>query len=116
MFVHRDEYYETNEEDKARVAGEADIIVAKQRNGPTGDVKLVWKGEFTRFENLAHKAHDEFAPIRVTRECGGRRLPSRAASTPGGHCDCRWRFRRRFVHGDRNPGHQCPVPFNSLSR
>jgi len=63
MFVHRDEYYETNEEDRARVAGEADVIVAKQRNGPTGDVKLVWKGEYTRFENLSHKPHDEFAPF-----------------------------------------------------
>jgi len=63
MFVHRDEYYETSEEDKARVAGQADIILAKQRNGPTGDVKLVWRGEFTRFENLAHKPHDEFAPF-----------------------------------------------------
>jgi replicative DNA helicase len=63
MFVHRDEYYETNDEDRSRVAGEADIIVAKQRNGPTGDIKLVWKGEFTRFENLAHKPHDEFAPF-----------------------------------------------------
>ncbi|HET6882368.1 MAG TPA: replicative DNA helicase, partial [Pirellulales bacterium] len=38
MFVHRDEYYCTNEEDKAQVAGQADLIIAKQRNGPTGDV------------------------------------------------------------------------------
>ncbi len=39
MFVHRDEYYQTNDEDRAQVAGEAEIIIAKQRNGPTGDVK-----------------------------------------------------------------------------
>jgi hypothetical protein len=26
-------------------------------------VKLVWKGEYTRFENLSHKPHDEFAPF-----------------------------------------------------
>ena len=63
MFVHRDEYYETSEEDKARVAGQADIIVAKQRNGPTGDVKLAWLSKFTRFEDLAHKPYDEFAPF-----------------------------------------------------
>jgi replicative DNA helicase len=63
MFVHRDEYYETNEEDKARVAGQADIIVAKQRNGPTGDVKLAWLSKFTRFEDLAHKPYDEFQPF-----------------------------------------------------
>ncbi len=63
MFVHRDEYYETNEEDKARVAGQADIIVAKQRNGPVGDVKLTWLSKFTRFENMAHQPYDEFAPF-----------------------------------------------------
>src|SRR5437868_4433758 len=58
MFVHRDEYYETSEDDKSRVAGQADIIVAKQRNGPTGDIKLAWLSKFTRFEDLAHRPHD----------------------------------------------------------
>jgi replicative DNA helicase len=58
MFVHRDEYYCTNDEDKARVAGQADIIVAKQRNGPTGDVKLAWLQDYTRFENLAREGYD----------------------------------------------------------
>ncbi len=60
MFVHREEYYQTNEEDRARVSGQAEIILAKQRNGPTGDVKLTWLHEFTRFENLANKPYDEF--------------------------------------------------------
>lgn len=60
MFVHREEYYQTNEEDRARVAGEADLIVQKQRNGPTGDVKLTWLSDFTRFENAAPKTHEEF--------------------------------------------------------
>jgi replicative DNA helicase len=55
MFVHRDEYYQTNDEDRARVAGEAEIMIAKQRNGPTGDVKLVWREEYTRFEDLARE-------------------------------------------------------------
>jgi replicative DNA helicase len=58
MFVHRDEYYCTNEEDRAAVAGEADIIVAKQRNGPTGDVKLTWLSDFTRFESRARESYD----------------------------------------------------------
>jgi replicative DNA helicase len=58
MFVHRDEYYMTNEEDKARVAGQADIILSKQRNGPTGDVKLAWLQDYTRFENLARDEYD----------------------------------------------------------
>jgi replicative DNA helicase len=58
MFVHRDEYYMNSEEDKARVAGQADIILAKQRNGPTGDIKLAWLQDYTRFENLARDEYD----------------------------------------------------------
>ncbi len=58
IFVHRDEYYQTNEEDRQRVAGEADIIISKQRNGPTGDLKLVWLQDYTRFENLAQNSYD----------------------------------------------------------
>src|SRR6185295_4052526 len=60
MFVHREEYYQTNEEDKAAVAGQAEIIVAKQRNGPTGDIKLAWRKEHTRFVNSMQRPYDEF--------------------------------------------------------
>jgi replicative DNA helicase len=60
MFIHREEYYLTNDEDRAQVAGQADLIVAKQRNGPTGEVKLAWKKDFTRFANSAARAYDEF--------------------------------------------------------
>jgi replicative DNA helicase len=60
MFVHREEYYQTNEEDRKRVAGEAEIIVAKQRNGPIGDVKLTWLHKYTRFENSAPGGYAEF--------------------------------------------------------
>jgi replicative DNA helicase len=61
MFVHRDEYYQTNEEDRQRVRGEADLLIRKQRNGPTGDVKLTWLHDFTRFTNAAPQQHEEFA-------------------------------------------------------
>ena len=47
----RAEYYETDEEAKQEVAGEAELIIAKQRNGPIGDVPLVFLREFTRFES-----------------------------------------------------------------
>lgn len=58
MFVHRDEYYMNNDEDRARVAGQADLIIAKQRNGPTGDVKVAWLQDYTRFENLAREEYN----------------------------------------------------------
>jgi replicative DNA helicase len=47
-FVYREEYYKPERED---LRGLADLIVAKQRNGPTGLVKLVFLKEFTKFEN-----------------------------------------------------------------
>ena len=43
-----------------RVKGEAEIIVAKQRNGPIGDIKLLWQHDYTRFVNLEHRPYDEF--------------------------------------------------------
>ena len=60
MFVHREEYFQTNEEDREQVRGEADLLVRKQRNGPTGDVKLTWLHEFTRFRNFAQKPYEAF--------------------------------------------------------
>jgi replicative DNA helicase len=60
MFIHREEYYQTNEEDRAKVAGQADLIVAKQRNGPVGDVKLAWHKDVTRFRDSAARPYDEF--------------------------------------------------------
>lgn len=49
MFIYRHEVYEPDTEHK----GSAEIIVAKQRNGPIGKVRLTFLGEFTRFENAA---------------------------------------------------------------
>jgi len=59
MFVHREEYFLRGEEQK-EVAGQAQIIIEKQRNGPTGDVELTWLREFTRFEDRAAPRHGEF--------------------------------------------------------
>lgn len=50
-FIYRDEVYNRDSEDK----GKAEIIVAKQRNGPTDTVKLAFLRDFTRFENLAEE-------------------------------------------------------------
>jgi replicative DNA helicase len=60
MFVHREEYYQTNEEDRERCRGEADLLIRKQRNGPVGDVKLTWLHDFTRFTNRAPQHYEEF--------------------------------------------------------
>ena len=50
MFIYRDEVYNKSEDNPEK--GLAEIIVEKQRNGPTGSVKLKFQNEFTRFENL----------------------------------------------------------------
>jgi replicative DNA helicase len=49
LFIYRDEVYNKETERK----GTADIIIGKQRNGPTGEVTLTFLGEYTRFENYA---------------------------------------------------------------
>ncbi|MGH9487869.1 MAG: replicative DNA helicase [Terriglobales bacterium] len=51
-FIYRDEVYHRDSEDQ----GKAKIIIAKQRNGPIGDIHLAFLREYTRFENLAEDA------------------------------------------------------------
>lgn len=60
MFVHREEYFKRGEEADDDLKGQALIIVAKQRNGPTDDVELTWIREFTRFEDRAAERFNEF--------------------------------------------------------
>ncbi len=57
LLLVRSEIYEEDDEKKQQEKGKADIIIAKQRNGPTGEVTLAFLSEFTRFENLAR--HEE---------------------------------------------------------
>ena len=51
MFIYRDEYYNKDSEYKKQ----AEIIIAKQRNGPVGTVHLAWLGEYTKFANLSRQ-------------------------------------------------------------
>jgi replicative DNA helicase len=56
LFVHREAYYnKENPDDKDNVANnnEAEIIIGKQRNGPTGIVKVAFVSEYAKFENLS---------------------------------------------------------------
>ena len=57
----RDEYYAEDEQAKEEAKGKATLIIAKQRNGPVGDVLLTFLKEFTRFETRAREADMEEA-------------------------------------------------------
>ncbi len=51
MFIYRDEYYNKDSEYKKQ----AEIIIAKQRNGPVGTVNLAWLADYTKFANLSRQ-------------------------------------------------------------
>jgi len=55
VFIYREEYYKPKTEKK----GVAEIIVSKQRNGPTGKVELTFVKEYAKFENLARISEEE---------------------------------------------------------
>jgi len=55
-FIHREEVFKRNE-DKIPFEGKAELIVAKQRNGPTDSMPLAFLKSYSRFENLAFDGH-----------------------------------------------------------
>jgi len=59
LFIYRPEVYKKNDES---LKGKAEIIIAKQRNGPIGTVNLVWLGQYSKFEN-PYLEEDEGAPF-----------------------------------------------------
>jgi replicative DNA helicase len=50
MFIYREEYYLKEESERP---GEADLIIAKHRNGPVGDVVLTFQKQYPKFMNYA---------------------------------------------------------------
>lgn len=55
MFLYRDEYYNKDSQDR----NIAEIIIAKQRNGSTGTIKLAWLGQYTKFANLDRTSYPQ---------------------------------------------------------
>lgn len=55
MMLYRDDYYNKDTEHP----GEAEVIIAKNRSGSTGTVRLSWQGEFTKFSNIDYQ-HEEY--------------------------------------------------------
>ncbi len=74
MFIHRKKQYSRGGEDDEGepVDNIAEIIIRKQRNGPTGTIKLVFNDEYTRFENRADSRYDTSvaAPYRTEVDVG----------------------------------------------
>ncbi|MGE5431100.1 MAG: replicative DNA helicase [Syntrophomonadaceae bacterium] len=67
MFIHRPEYYGMKQDaDGNSLEGVAEIIIGKQRNGPTGDVRLKFFKDYARFENLELVRHIEEANQTTT--------------------------------------------------
>src|SRR5437016_9140592 len=64
-FIYRQEFYDgpTDPKTNESIEGLAELIVGKQRNGPTGTVKLVFKKEYTRFDNYTPRESPPRPPV-----------------------------------------------------
>lgn len=65
ILLHREDYYHRGEADWPQT-NKADLIIAKQRNGPTGVIELIFREKFTRFENASHHVEEPIAQYETT--------------------------------------------------
>ena len=78
-FLYRDEYYNRESEDQ----GIAEVNIAKQRNGPTGTIKLLFEPQFSRFRNIARTNPNAGKyPGDDSYQRSGQNSPQQAASSP----------------------------------
>ena len=78
MFIYRDEYYNKESERP----GEADVIVAKHRNGPIGDVTLTFLSRYPKFANMYRAPAGAVAPRASNGE--GDSISASDLPEPGG--------------------------------
>lgn len=108
-FIHRPEYYKIFQDDKGNdLRGMAEIIIAKHRNGATGDVLLRFKGEFARFQN----PDDDMVipmPGEEAMPMVGSRMNSSSGSIPPPSSDFAPQTDNPF--GGVGNGNEGPLPF-----
>ena len=59
MFIYREARYITDEQKRKEVERDSEVIIGKQRNGPTGTIRLHFEGAYTRFSNLEKLYHGD---------------------------------------------------------
>ncbi|MEZ6233005.1 MAG: replicative DNA helicase [Phycisphaerales bacterium] len=88
MLLHREEYYHIGEPDwldaHPEAKGKAELIIAKQRNGPTGVVEFAWDAAATRFKNYADMDIDPSAYERTMRAPASLEKPRHQGNGSGG--------------------------------
>lgn len=106
-FIHRPEYYKIYEDEKGNdLRGLAEIIIAKHRSGSVGDVRLRFRGEFVRFQNL-----DDDSSVTSTMtqyQNQGTTIPSRMGSGDPLGGDTQDAFLSAGIGGNANNN---PYPF-----
>ncbi len=76
LLLHRQDYYsQIGEETDNDTAGKAELIIAKQRNGPIGNIELQFSKRHTRFNNLAHISDDQDVPMRTYSQQSSNHTP-----------------------------------------